>query len=92
MARRLFDEAKAKGVDLSNAHVVMAAGVPGANYVKIRSSSVIEAMGECGITSYEIIDAGGLEMTTVEARITSHLLARLETTFLVGLEASTPTG
>jgi len=85
LARKLFDTAKAKGIDLSKAHVVMAAEVPGANYAKIRSSGVIEAMGEYGITSYEIIDAGGLEMTTVEARETSYLLAHPETTFLIGL-------
>jgi len=85
LARKLFDTAKAKGIDLSKAHVAMAAEVPGANYAKIRSSGVIEAMGEYGITSYEIIDAGGLEMTTVEARETSYLLAHPETTFLIGL-------
>ncbi|MGQ9473221.1 MAG: sugar ABC transporter substrate-binding protein [Candidatus Caldatribacteriaceae bacterium] len=85
LARRLFDEAKAKGIDLAKAHVAMAAEVPGANYAKIRSSGVIEAMGEYGITSYEIIDAGGLEMTTVESRETSYLLAHPETTFLIGL-------
>ena len=85
LARKLFDTAKAKGIDLSKAHVAMAAEVPGANYAKIRSSGVIEAMGEYGITSYEIIDAGGLEMTTVESRETSYLLAHPETTFLIGL-------
>ncbi|MEN3189166.1 MAG: substrate-binding domain-containing protein [Atribacterota bacterium] len=85
LGRRLFDIAKEKGIDLSKAHVAMAAEVPGANYAKIRSSGVLEAMGEYGITSYEIIDAGGLEMTTVEARETSYLLAHPETTFLIGL-------
>ncbi|MGQ9623592.1 MAG: sugar ABC transporter substrate-binding protein [Candidatus Caldatribacteriaceae bacterium] len=85
LARRLFDEAKEKGVDFSKAHVAMAAEVPGANYAKIRSSGVLEAMKEYGITSYEIIDAGGLEMTTVESRETSYLLAHPETTFLIGL-------
>jgi simple sugar transport system substrate-binding protein len=85
LARRLFDEAKAKGIDLSKAHVAMAAEVPGANYAKIRASGILEAMKEYGITSYEIIDAGGLEMTTVEARETAYLLAHPETTFLIGL-------
>lgn len=87
LARKLFDIAKEKGIDLAKAHVAMAAEVPGANYAKIRSSGVIEAMGEYGITSYEIIDAGGLEMTTVESRETSYLLAHPETTFLIGLGA-----
>ncbi|MCD6155624.1 MAG: substrate-binding domain-containing protein [Candidatus Atribacteria bacterium] len=85
LAIKLFEEAKAKGIDLSKAHVAMAAEVPGANYAKIRASGVLEAMKEYGITSYEIIDAGGLEMTTVESRETSYLLAHPETTFLIGL-------
>jgi len=85
LARKLFQEAKSKGIDLSKAHVAMPVEVPGANYGVIRSSGILEAMQEFGITSYEIVDGGGLEMTTVESRETSYLLAHPETTFMIGL-------
>jgi len=41
-------------------------------------------MAEFGITSFEMGDAGGLEMTTVESRQTSYLVAHPETTFFFG--------
>ena len=84
MAHKVFSEAEAAGVDLSNAHVAMFAEVPGAAYAQVRSAGVKEAMEVFGITSFELADAGGLEGTVVEGRLTDYLLAHPETTFLVG--------
>jgi simple sugar transport system substrate-binding protein len=81
---KVFSDAKAKGIDLSTAHVAMAAEVPGAAYATVRSAGVKDAMEEFGITSFEMIDAGGLEMTTVEQRETAYLVAHPETTFMLG--------
>lgn len=85
VGRRLFEEAEAQGWDLTDAHVAMSVEVPGAVYGVQRSQGILNAMEEFGITSYEIIDAGGLEMTTVESRQTSYLLGHPETTFMIGL-------
>lgn len=82
---RLFQEAKEKGIDLAKAHVAMPVEVPGANYGVVRSNGIKRAAAEFGITSFEIIDGGGLEMTTMEQRETSYLLAHPETTFMIGL-------
>ncbi|NIV38129.1 MAG: substrate-binding domain-containing protein, partial [Anaerolineae bacterium] len=84
MAYKVFSEAQAAGVDLAGAHVAMFAEVPGAAYATVRSAGVNDAMAEFGITSFELADAGGLEMTTVEARMTDYLVAHPETTFLLG--------
>ncbi len=84
IASKLFSEAKAAGVDLASAHVAMFAEVPGAAYATVRSAGVQDAMAEFGITSFELGDAGGLEMTTVESRQTSYLVAHPETTFFMG--------
>ncbi|UCG12604.1 MAG: substrate-binding domain-containing protein, partial [Deltaproteobacteria bacterium] len=84
MAFKVFSEAQAAGVDLANAHVAMFAEVPGAAYATVRSAGVNDAMAEFGITSFELADAGGLEMTTVESRMTDYLVAHPETTFLLG--------
>ena len=86
IARRLFQTAKNKGWSLSKAHVGAAVEVPGANYGVQRSRGIRDAMKEYGITTkMDIIDAGGLEMTTVESRMTSYLIAHPETKFLFGL-------
>ena len=85
IGKRLFETGKKKGIDLSKAHVAMPVEVPGAAYGVQRSTGIKKAMEEYGITSYEIIDAGGLEMTTVEKREVSYLLAHPETTFMIGL-------
>jgi len=85
LAVRLFEEGKKKGIDLSKAHVAMPVEVPGAMYGVVRADGVQQAMKEYGITSSEIIDAGGLEMTTVEQRLNSYLLSHPEATFLIGL-------
>jgi len=85
LAVRLFEEGKKKGLDLSKAHVAMPVEVPGAMYGVVRSDGVKKAMEEFGITSSEIIDAGGLEMTTVEQRLTSYLISHPEATFMIGL-------
>ena len=85
LAMRLFEEGKKKGLDLSQAHVAMSVEVPGAMYGVVRSDGVKKAMEEFGITSSEIIDAGGLEMTTVEQRLTSYLISHPEAIFIIGL-------
>jgi len=85
LAVRLFDEGKKKGIDFAKAHVAMPVEVPGAMYGAVRADGIKEAMNEYGITSSEIIDAGGLEMTTVEQREVSYVISHPETTFLIGL-------
>lgn len=86
IARRLFTKAKKKGWYLGNIKVAAAVEVPGANYGVIRSKGIQDAMKEFGIRSkLDIIDAGGLEMTTVESRITSYLIAHPDTKILFGL-------
>lgn len=85
IGKRLFEKAKSEGRDLSKAHIAMPVEVPGAAYGVQRSKGILKAAEEYGITSYEIIDAGGLEMTTVEQRETAYLLAHPETTFMIGL-------
>lgn len=84
IATRLFQEGEAAGVDFATAHVGMAAEVPGAMYATVRSQGVNDAMADYGITSFEMIDAGGLEATTVEERQTAYLIAHPETTFFMG--------
>ena len=84
IASRLFQEGKAKGVDFASAHVAMAAEVPGAAYATVRAQGVKDAMAEYGITSFEMIDAGGLEATTIEERESAYLTAHPETTFFLG--------
>lgn len=85
VARRLFGKAKELGWDLTKAHVALPVEVPGAMYGVVRAQGIQDAMKEYGITSFEIIDAGGLESATVESRETSYLLAHPETTFMIGL-------
>ncbi len=85
IAERLFETAKEKGWDLSKAHVAMFVEVPGATYGVVRSQGIMDAMKKYGITSYEIIDAGGLESATVQSREVSYLLAHPETKFAIGL-------
>jgi len=84
VAYRLFQEGEKNGVDFASAHVAMAAEVPGAAYATVRSQGVRDAMEEFGIESFEMIDAGGLEMTVVEERQSSYLVAHPETTFFLG--------
>ncbi len=86
IARRLFDTGQKKGWALRGAKVAAAVEVPGANYGVVRSQGIQDAMREFGImTKMDIIDAGGLEMTTVESRITSYLIANPDTKFIFGL-------
>jgi simple sugar transport system substrate-binding protein len=83
---RVFNAGKQKGWSLRNAKVAAAVEVPGANYGVVRSAGIKDAMEEFGITGdIDIIDAGGLEMTTVEKRITSYLIANPDTKFIFGL-------
>jgi simple sugar transport system substrate-binding protein len=85
IAERVFSKGRAKGVDFKKAHVAMSVEEPGANYGVMRSDGVKDVMKDYGISSFDIIDAGGLESATVEARQTSYLLAHPETTFFIGL-------
>ena len=85
IAERLFKKGREKGWDLTKAHVAMAVEVPGAMYGVVRAEGVKDIMKEYGITSYEIIDAGGLESAIVQSRQTSYLLAHPETKFFIGL-------
>lgn len=84
IGRRLFEEGEKQGVDFAAAHVAMFAEVPGASYAVVRSAGVKDAMEDFGITSFELGDAGGLEMTTVESRQTAYLVANPQTTFFLG--------
>jgi simple sugar transport system substrate-binding protein len=82
---KVFGEAKAKGVDFSKAKVGFAAEVPTAAYAQVRSAGIKDAMADFGITSeLDIIDGGGIEMTTNEQRITAYLLANPDTNFMFG--------
>jgi len=86
MAVRAFQTGKNKGWNLTNAHVGAAVEVPGAMYGVVRSRGIRDAMQQYRIkTKLDVIDAGGLEMTTVESRITSYLIAHPETKFIFGL-------
>ncbi len=85
IAARVFAKGKEKGVNFKKAHVAMSVEQPGANYGVMRSDGVKDIMKEYGITSFEIIDAGGLEQATVQSRQTSYLLGHPETTFFIGL-------
>lgn len=84
LAKAVFEKAKADGVDFANAHIGFAAEVPGAAYAQIRGQGVQDAMVEYGIDSFEMVDGGGVEMTTVESRITAYLQGHPETTFMFG--------
>jgi simple sugar transport system substrate-binding protein len=84
LAKKVFETAKEKGVNFAKAHVGFAAEVPGATYAQVRAQGVKNAMAEYGIKSFEMIDAGGLEATTVESRITAYLTSHPETTFIMG--------
>ena len=84
LGMKLFSAGKEKGIDLTKAHVAMAAEVPTAMYAMVRSQGVKDAMAEFGITSFEMIDGGGIDMTINEQRETAYLLAHPETTFMLG--------
>jgi simple sugar transport system substrate-binding protein len=82
---KVFSEAKAKGVDLTNAQIGFAAEVPTAAYAQVRSQGVKQAMAELGMTGkFDIIDGGGIEMTTNEQRETAYLLANPDVKFMLG--------
>jgi len=86
IALKMFQVAKAKGVNFASATVACAVEVPGANYGKVRTQGIQKAMDEFGIKGKpDIIDAGGLEMTTIEQRITSYLVGHPKVTFIFGL-------
>ena len=65
---KVFSDAKAAGVDLTNAQIGFAAEVPTAAYAQVRSAGIKQAMAEMGMTGkFDIIDGGGIEMTTNRA-------------------------
>ncbi|MCP4165979.1 MAG: substrate-binding domain-containing protein [Chloroflexi bacterium] len=81
----VFEKAAADGVDFGAAKVGFAAEVPAAAYATVRLSGIQDAMDEFGITAeVDIIDGGGIEMTTNEQRITAYLLANPDTNFMFG--------
>ena len=86
LGRAIFKAGQDAGVNMGAAHVAMAAEVPGAAYAQIRSQGIKDAMADFGIPvgNFELIDAGGLEMTTVESRQTNYLLAHPEVNFMFG--------
>ncbi len=82
---KVFGDAKAKGVDLSKAKVGFAAEVPTAAYAQVRLQGLKQAMQELGVPGEpDIIDGGGIEMTTNEQRETAYLLAHPDTNFMFG--------
>jgi simple sugar transport system substrate-binding protein len=59
--------------------------VPTAANAMVRSAGVKDAMTEFGITTtLEMIDGGGIEMTTNEQRETAYLLAHPDVAFMFG--------
>ncbi len=81
----VFQKAQADGVDFGASKVGFAAEVPTAAYATVRLSGIQDAMDEFGITSeVDIIDGGGIEMTTNEQRETAYLLANPDTNFMFG--------
>jgi simple sugar transport system substrate-binding protein len=85
VARALFEIGKQKGWDLTKAHVVMPVETPGIPYGELRAAGIRDVMTEYGITSSEILDAGGSDLATIEQRETSYILAHPETKFIIGL-------
>ena len=84
LGKAVFEKAEADGFDFSKGHVGFAAEVPGAAYAQIRGAGIQKAAEEYGVTSFDVIDGGGVEMTTVESRITAYLQGHPETTFMFG--------
>jgi len=85
LGAKVFGDAKAAGVDLSKAKVGFAAEVPTAAYAQVRSQGLKQAMAEFGVPGeLDIIDGGGIEMTTNEQRETAYLLANPDTNFMFG--------
>ena len=86
IATQIFSQGKAKGIDMAKARVAAAAEVPTAAYAIVRAAGIKQAMADVGITTpLDVIDAGGVEMTTVEQRETAYLTAHPDVTFMMGL-------
>ena len=82
---KVFGTAKENGFDFANTKIGYAAEVPTAAYATVRLSGIKDAMKEFGIdVEVDIIDGGGIEMTTNEQRITAYLLANPDVTFMFG--------
>jgi len=85
LALEVFKTAQEAGFDFGSAKIGYAAEVPTAAYATVRLSGIQDAMDEFGITSeVDIIDGGGIEMTTIEQRETAYLLANPDTNFMFG--------
>jgi simple sugar transport system substrate-binding protein len=86
LGRAVFQAGQDAGVNMGSAFVAMAAEVPGAAYAQVRSQGIKDAMADFGIPAgnFELIDAGGVEMTTVEERQTNYLLANPNVSFMFG--------
>jgi simple sugar transport system substrate-binding protein len=85
IGRAVFAAAKAKGWDLSDMKVACAVEVAGANYGVVRSSGIMEAMKEYGISGKPDIVDCTLDMTTAEQRITSYIIAHPDVKLMFGL-------
>jgi simple sugar transport system substrate-binding protein len=85
IGQKLIIIAQDMGIDLASATAAMPAETIGATYVNQRSAGVNKAFEDFGMTTkLEIVDAGGLERTVVEERMTAYLLANPDVTFLLG--------
>jgi simple sugar transport system substrate-binding protein len=81
---KLLSAGKDKGVDMAKAQVAMVAEDPTASYAMVRSAGVKDAMAGFGVTSFDMVDGGGIDATTNEQRETAYLLAHPDITFFMG--------
>jgi simple sugar transport system substrate-binding protein len=84
VARRVVELAQERGMDLSGAHLVMPVEVPGIPYGKMRAQGIRDILEKYGVTS-EILDCGGSDLTVIEQRESSYLIAHPETKIIIGL-------
>jgi len=84
VGRRVADLALERGWDLSRAHLVMPVEVPGIPYGELRALGIRDVFEKYGTTS-EILDCGGADLTVIESRESSYLLAHPETKIMIGL-------
>jgi len=85
VGRAVFGAAKAKGWDLASMKVACMVEVAGANYGVVRSSGIVDAMKEYGMSGAPDIVDCTLDMTQAEQRITSYLIAHPDVKLIFGL-------
>ena len=85
VGRAIFGAAKAKGWNLATAKVACMVEVAGANYGVVRSSGIMDAMKEYGMSGKPDIVDCTLDMTTAEQRITSYIIAHPDVKLIFGL-------